>query len=126
LGELLAALNAPASPLWTAKCDLWEPEVEGCAALACYVDLLPVADQVFSRPDEAEAFCRQWTARLEPLELPDCQVELVVRQALVGSVEGLGVTAYLSAEGRDHEEAARRLTSALKEFQRTIPAPAAA
>jgi hypothetical protein len=89
------------------------------------VDVLPVAGQVFARPEDAEAFCRQWTARLEPLELmelADCQVELVVRQALAGPVEGLGMTAYVSSEGRDHSEAARRLTAALMALQQTIPA----
>jgi hypothetical protein len=126
LAKLLVALNAPASPLWTAKCDLWEPEAEGCDALACYVDLLPVAGQVFALPEQVEAFCRQWTARLEAVELDDCQVELVVRQALVGPVEGLAVTAYVSAEGRDRKEAARRLTAALLQFQQAIPAAEAA
>lgn len=121
LGKLLAALNAPTSPLWTAKCDSWEPETEGWAEAACYVDLLPRDGLLFRLPEEAEGFCRRWTARLEPVELADCQVELVVRLALAGPIEGFGVTAYLSAKGRGRDETARALAAVLLEFQKTIP-----
>ena len=139
LATLLKALNAANSPLWTAKCDLWEPEVAELAglasasspvsaglfpqmALACYVDLLPLAGEVFAQPWQAEAYCREWVSRLAPIRLPDCRVDLVIRQAVAGEAEGFGVTAYLSALGRERSAAAEALAAALAAFADTIPA----
>jgi hypothetical protein len=139
LAALLLALNGAHSRLWTAKCDLWEPKADDvaglasdcrtaaqvgalpCAALACYIDLLPVAGKVFAQPRQAEDFCREWVVRLAPVPLPDCCVDLVIRQAFAGEVEGLGVTAYLSAVGRDRSAATEALTAALAAFTDTIP-----
>jgi hypothetical protein len=143
LADLLLALNGPASPLWTAKCDLWEPDPAELAipeltslaavsntgvqpaAVACYVDLLPVEGRVFAQWPQAEQFCREWIARLGPLPLSNCRVDLIVRQALAGEVEGFGVTAYLSGMGKDRSTAAKALSVALAAFAGSIPASAA-
>ena len=133
LAALLVVLNGASSPLWTAKCDLWEPEVKELggpeagmhSARACYVDLLPVAGAVFAHRKQAEAFCRELAARLDTVPLPECRVDLVVRQAIAGEAEGFGVTAYLSATGRDRSRAAEALAAALVAFAGAIP-PAAA
>ena len=139
LAALLEALNGAHSPLWTAKCDLWEPEAVELAglasasspassgalartALACYVDLLPLAGEVFAQPLQAEAYCRKWVSRLAPVRLPDCRVDLVIRQAVAGEAEGFGITAYLSAWGREKSAAAAALAAALATFANTIPA----
>ena len=134
LGGLLERLNSPGSPVWTAKCDLWEPVEPGeaanltvveddlPAALAVYVDLLPCAGSVFSQWQQAEAFCRKWVARLVQITMADCSVELVVRQAVAGLAEGFGVTAYVSAEGHDRAGAAETLARALSAFAAAIPA----
>ena len=139
LAALLEALNGADSPLWTAKCDLWEPDVAELAglesasspassavlpraALACYVDLLPRAGEVFAQPWQAEAYCREWVNRLDPIRLPDCRVDLVIRQAVAGEAEGFGITAYLSAWGREKSAAAAALAAALATFANTIPA----
>jgi len=138
LAALLEALNGAHSPLWTAKCDLWEPEAKELAgpkpespadgpeagmhtALACYVDLLPLAGEVFAQTKQAEGFCREWVARLAPVPLADCRVDMVIRQALVGEAEGLGVTAYLSATGSDPAAAREALAATLDAFADTIP-----
>ncbi len=129
LAVLLEALNRPESPLWTAKCDLWEPDEQATpapsllprAALACYIDLLPVAGRVFAHAQQAETFCREWVAALEPLPLPECRVDLVIRQAIAGQAEGFGITAYLSAVGSDAAAAAQALGAALAAFADTIP-----
>jgi hypothetical protein len=129
LAALRQALNGTHSPLWTAKCDLWETEAKELAgteagmhsALACYVDLLPLAGEVFAQAEQAEDFCREWVARLAPVPLPDCRVDLVIRQALAGKAEGLGVTAYLSAMGSDHAAAREALAATLAAFADTIP-----
>jgi hypothetical protein len=129
LARLLLALNAAGSPLWTAKCDLWEPVPEETpvdeatqAALACYVDLLPLEGTVFLHWQEAEAFCRDLAQRLAQISLPECRVELVVRQAIAGQAEGFGFTAYLSAAGQNRSSAAEALGAALAAFAGAIPA----
>jgi hypothetical protein len=123
LAGLLRSLNGAGSPVWTAKCDLWEPEAN---ELACYVDLLPVAGVVFAQWEQAEAFCRELAARLAPVPLPECRVDLVVRQAIAGDTEGFGVTATLSATGEDQAGAAEVLTAVLVAFAGAVPPAAAA
>jgi hypothetical protein len=141
LASLLLKLNGAESPLWTAKCDLWEPETdelvggETQVALACYIDLLPFASRVFAQWSQAESFCREWVARLAPrtsslaaLNLcsqslasqPECRVDLIVRQAIAGETQGFGVTAYLSAAGADRTAAAEALKAVLAAFAGTI------
>lgn len=138
LADLLSALNRPASPLWTAKCDVWEPAPDELATpewagpgpkpvvqpttLACYVDLLPVEGRVFAQWPQAEQFCREWVARLDPLLLPNCRVDMIVRQAIAEEAEGFGVTAYLRGTGRDRSTAAEALSAALVVFAGSIPA----
>jgi hypothetical protein len=126
LAVLLKALNAPASPLWTAKCDLWEPApaevVPGAEfVLACYIDMLPAGSKVFAEWKRAEAYCQDWVARLAPLPLANCNVELVVRLAVAGETEGFGVTAYLGASGTSKAGAADNLAAAMAAFSATIP-----
>jgi hypothetical protein len=134
LAGLLRSLNAAASPLWTAKCDFWEPEADpagfgACESssfvLACYVDLLPSAGLVFAEWRQAEAYCRAWVARLASDRLPECGIELIVRQAVAGPAEGYGVTAYLRAAGPDRSAAAASLAAALVAFADAIPLAAA-
>ncbi|HEV2486538.1 MAG TPA: hypothetical protein VGT08_13475 [Terracidiphilus sp.] len=132
LGALLLALNAAVSPLWTSKCDLWEPEPD---ALACYIDLLPWEEKVFAKWQQAETFCREYVAKLAPIALTecspacnsessaDCSVVLVIRQAIAGSSEGFGITAYLSAKGRDQADAATVLALVMTAFSGALPAP---
>jgi hypothetical protein len=97
LGDLLRALNGRESPVWTSKCDLWEPEPAG---LAIYIDMLPREGTVFAEWRQGEEFCRKVVARLEAIALeacgPDCRIDLVIRQAIAGGAEGFGITAYLS------------------------------
>jgi hypothetical protein len=127
LAALLQRLNSASSPLWTSKCDVWEPEPAALAhpgevsssapaALACYVDLLPVEGRVFARWQQAEALCRQWVARLSDDRLPECGVDLVVRLAIALPAEGFGVTAYLSASGADRPAAASALAALMTAF----------
>jgi hypothetical protein len=119
--------------VWTAKCDLWEPAEPGEAAnltvaeddlpaeLAIYVDLLLCAGSIFQHWQQAEAFCREWVARLGLVAMADCSVEFVVRQAVTGLAEGFAITAYVSAEGHDRLGAAETLARALGAFADAIP-----
>jgi hypothetical protein len=125
LGKLLRALNAPASPLWTSKCDLWQEET---GELACYVDLLPVEGRVFGEWQQAEIFCRAWVARLSLQEDGvaakdfETSVALVIRAAVAGEVEGFGITAYLSAGNTAQADAAAALSSIMDAFADALPA----
>ena len=141
LAKLLAALNGADSPLWTAKCDVWEvvaenpdlpvqeapveaeltDEVSKTVCIACYIDLLPLKETVFARWEEAEEFCRKWVSRLEDGDQPDCRIDLIARQAIAGSEEGFGVTAYLSAMGEYRAKALDALANALSAFTAAIP-----
>jgi hypothetical protein len=124
LAALLMALNASESPVWTSKCDLWEPEP---AALASYIDMLPVDGQVFGEWQQAEAFCRKYVALLAPIALVECggecSINLVIRQAIAGDIEGFGITAYLSAMGADRSGAATGMAAVMAGFADALPRP---
>ena len=135
LGALLLALNTPTSPVWSTKCDLWEPlpieftgpaaiALDSQAALACYVDLLPLKCMVFPDLEQAETLCREWVARLSPVHIPQARIDLVIRQAVATDTEGFGITAYLGAAGADRSAAANGLAAALSAFASAIPAAA--
>ena len=140
LADLLLVLNAANSPLWTSKCDLWEPEPSALASypaeLASYIDLLPIEGRVFAHWQQAEAFCREYVARLAPIALPECGEEpsrhsspectiaLVIRQALAGDTEGFAITAYLSARSDSQTGAATALAAAMAVFADALPAAA--
>jgi len=143
LASLLLALNGPDSSLWTAKCDIWQPEAGETVsppppsppgevrrtALACYVDILPREGRVFRESEQAGALCADWVARLAALPLPGCRVDLVIRMAVAGELDGFAITAYLSAEGRElaseKSAAATALAASLTAFSQTIPHGAA-
>ncbi len=125
LEKLLRALNAPASPLWTSKCDLWQEET---GELACYVDLLPVEGRVFAEWQQAEAFCRAFVARLagapeHGVSADDLQtsVTLIIRAAVAGEAEGFGITAYLSGASKEQADAEAALSSAMDAFADALP-----
>ena len=122
LARLLLALNTSESPVWTAKCDLWEPEP---AALAAYIDILPREGIVFGDWQQAEAVCREYVRRLEALALPDCEldcrIDLVIRQANASGAAGFGITAYLSAKGAAQGEAKTALAAVMAGFADALP-----
>ena len=149
LAQTLLHLNRPAGQtapvsdsapnVWTAKCDLWPLEAsalsdpyelnataEECAAgIACYLDLLPRTGLVWAELSQAESLVRQTVAQLQAAqigskELRCSRADLVIRAALAGAVEGFGVTAYLSACGRDTDSAAQALGAALTAFAHAV------
>ncbi len=121
LATLLAALNGPASPLWTSKCDLWEPAP---GTLAGYIDILPRKETVFAERNDAETACRRYVGGLASAALPEsgrdqgreASVALVIRQAVFGRLEGFGITAYLSAVRPRRTDAASALGAAMAAF----------
>jgi len=130
LAAALLALNALASPLWTAKCDLWpvddpgelDPDELGAtpeecaAALACYIDCLPLATGLFPTLASGEAWLRAAVAGLRRIESPNCRADLILRRAVTATEEGFGVTAYLTACGATEAEARSELGRSLATF----------
>jgi len=149
LAEALLALNGLDAPLWTSKCDVWDPhaaEMEAFepgqsalperhhAALACYIDLLPRSSLVFADWKDAEDFCRRWVAQIEAEEMGgathdathSATVDLIVRQAIAGEAEGFAITAYLGVVADYRAGAEEALAAALRHFVAatlSVPAP---
>jgi len=136
LADLLLALNAAGSPLWTSKCDVWEPEP---GALGCYVDLLPLRGSVFPEWGRAEAFCRGLVERIIPrapaaekqpgrhpilIAEDRCKssasIMLVVRRAIARQCDGFGVTAYFSADAHCSPDAASAVAPAMVAFSNAL------
>jgi hypothetical protein len=133
LQRALLALNLAGSAIWTAKCDLWAlqdfdpsemeaPEPEAGLGLGCYIDLLPRSGRVFSSIAQAEEWVRKLVAELKQVNARCCRVDLVIRQAISGQIEGFGVTAYITACGADAEGAKIFLGVALEGFVRLCEA----
>jgi hypothetical protein len=125
LADALIRLNSAASPIWTAKCDIWQLKTfdadeldadrdTAIAALGCYIDLLPCDAQMFSTPDAAAQWCGRLCLQLRGHHTRQCRADAVVRRAFLTTESvGLGVTAYLTACGSTRTEAATALSSAL-------------
>jgi hypothetical protein len=145
LGDLLLALNSENSPVWTSKCDVWEPEPN---ANGCYVDMLPREPQLFGDWKEMERFCQAVVRRIAPkaeddaLENPkasraflvadgsaeDTSLNLIIRRAVNGGDEGFGITAYFAAANSQVRGAKSELGALMGKFldammDRDFPAP---
>jgi hypothetical protein len=133
LADTLARLNAPSSPVWTSKCDVWHPDTfdpdeldappgHRSCAIACYVDLLPRSDHPWPDPQDAIAqdaiaACKSLCASLRGVALRCCRADLIIRQASIApGLLDLAVTAYFTACGSTSEDAAAALASALAAF----------
>lgn len=135
LRELAAALlhlNEPDSPVWTAKCDVWEPDAidpdefeatedAAARALACYIDLLPAHADTWSTLDLIADWCRELCARLRAKPLRQCRADLIIRSAILAPDQtSLGITAYIAGCGAALDEATATLGRALHLFALTI------
>jgi len=143
LAEALEVLNSATSPVWTSKCDVWPvvdlagldsdeldaPPGFATHAISGYIDLLPRNQRKWDLPAKAAADCKDLCSLLHAVPLPCCRVDLVARQAIVNSVAQtaasmeLGITAYISACGRTHAEAAATFQSVLAGFACILSAP---
>lgn len=141
LAEALRNLNAPQSPVWTSKCDLWpivpsdlpDPDEmdahseEVVAGLACYIDCLPRHHRLFPTLGEALRWARQVVVELFRIPCRSSRVDLVIRRAIGGGSDpsdGFGVTAYISGCGMDAARAERSLSEALRVFAGVVAASA--
>jgi hypothetical protein len=131
IAEVLIRLNAAASPVRTSKCDLWPIESlpgigfdgfdldagvdDTASALGCYIDLLPRSDQQWPSPARIEQTAKDACARLQAATLTCCRIDLVARQAHIApGLNDFGITAYITACGRDIGAAQASLAAALR------------
>lgn len=134
LAPALLGMNSASSPVWTAKCDVWELETidpdeldataaETTCALACYIDLLPSRPDEWCNPAGAEAFCRRMCRLLAAFPARCCRADLVVRRAVLPlEREALGVTVYLSACGGNEDRASEALSIAVSALADSVGA----
>ncbi len=130
--QALRALNAPRSPVFTAKCDAWTmdaderdatrlnldlEEAEAPDGFASYIDLVWRERAVFLSPHQMEQRMQRLARALEPMDHPYAMAELVLRPALVdltGPQEGFAASLYVKALGTDAAHAYERWTRALE------------
>jgi len=136
LARALACLNAPSSPFWTSKCDVYPSLKPGefdvdeldaspddaAHATACYIDVLPGNGWQWDHHHQAAAACSHLCRQLHAIPLRCCRADLVIRACFVPGQQGLGLTAYLTACGPSAGEAAATLQAALTAFARTLGA----
>jgi len=132
LGEFLAAMNAPASILETAKCDAWpsteinpEEEIFGAAFKFCsYVDFLFSEELQRCSFAEYEQFAKRVTQLLKRVPEIPAAAELLIRRCFhyVGDEirEGFYITFYLFGYGDDELQAHQRWAIALKLVENAI------
>lgn len=114
IADALIALNAAESPLFTSKCDVWglaeneidpdefdAPGGQSHAGVASYIDVLAREPGLFASFDRHEAWAQAVVDRLRERTIPQGRVDLVVRQARVGGVDGFGITLYAAGCGSD-------------------------
>ncbi len=132
LMQALRSLNAPRSPVFTAKCDAWPlaseelellcleldlPLADHPAGFATYIDLVPRDRALFASFHQQEQFVSRVVRRIAALDHPCAAVECVLRPALVDFAavhEGFAVSLYVKAVGSDAESAAQHWAAPLE------------
>lgn len=132
LMQALRALNAPRSPVFTAKCDAWPLDASELQALqfnldltpieapngfASYIDLLWRERPLFVSFHQQEQRLTKLARLVEPLDHPYAALDCVLRPALVdltGPQEGFAVSLYIKALGTDAPHAYEHWSRALE------------
>lgn len=139
LMHALRALNAPRSPVFTAKCDAWPLDpANGAEELAnlrlhldpfseeaentsngfsSYIDLLWRERTIFTSFHQHEQLLHRLTRHAEVLDYPYAMLDCIVRPALVdlnGPQEGFAVSLYIKALGYDASAAEQNWATALE------------
>jgi hypothetical protein len=127
----LRALNAPRSPVYTAKCDVWPIPASELATIrleldlipedspdgiASYIDLLWRERSTFVSFHQHEQLLHRITRLAAPLPHPYAILECTLRPALIdfsGPQEGFAITLYLKALGHNPAAAEERWGAAL-------------
>ena len=131
LMHALRALNAPRSPVFTAKSDAWlmdgdeldalrinlsiEAE-EAPAGFGSYIDLLCRERSLFASFHLQEQLLRRLTRHAESLHHPFAMLDCIIRPAMIdltGPQEGFAVSFYVKALGHNSVNAEQNWASAL-------------
>jgi hypothetical protein len=138
LMQALRALNAPRSPVFTAKCDAWTLDsaeldelryeldltettgenADTSAGFASYIDLIWRDRSVFASFHQSEQILHRLARLAAPIAQPYAMLECVLRPALVDlttAQEGYSVTVYVKALGPDLDTAKEVWSAALEE-----------
>ncbi len=118
----LMQLNAPGSPVWTAKCDAWELSDEEkqldfgpvAVGFGAYLDILDRNQQRFSSLDIQIAYAKSLASSAGSLSPQDAAAQFVVRPAQWHEREGYAVTAYIYGYGQDPSAARFEWQAALR------------
>lgn len=131
LMQALRALNAPRSPVFTAKCDAWivsgeelshlqvnldVDAEEASAGFASYIDLVCRDRSLFTSFHQHEQLMRRLTRLAAPLDYPMAALECILRPAFVdleAAQEGFALSLYVKALSRDQDAALEEWASAL-------------
>ena len=129
LRAALMLLNAPWSPLWTAKCDVWRSSVNegaepydpyemgadpGDTAFGSdsYVDLFLRDGRLFMSFERQERWIRSMTEKLRGIAVRASRTEFVLRRAEVDGTPGFGVTWFVEGCGATAQRAAEAWAAA--------------
>jgi hypothetical protein len=138
LMHALRALNAPRSPVFTAKCDAWQvnpvndadeleqlrvnldifPEESNDTSngFVSYIDILWRERSIFASFHQHEQLLHRLTRHAAPLDHRYAMLDCVLRPALVdltGPQEGFALSLYIKALGHDQHAAEENWASAL-------------
>jgi len=131
LMQALRALNAPRSPVFTAKCDAWpldSAELEQLqinldalsdnlpCGFASYIDVLWRERSVYTSFPQSEQILRRLTRLAAPLNFPTAMLETILRPSLVdleAAQEGYAVSLYVKALGHDAQSARKEWAAAM-------------
>jgi hypothetical protein len=139
----LRALNAPRSPVFTAKCDAWPIESsqasetreetteldylrlvldklpeESASGFSSYIDVLWRERTIFASRHHHEQLLDRISRRAASLDHRYAMLDLVLRPALIDLTvphEGFAVSLYIKALGHDPEAAETHWAAALKD-----------
>ena len=131
LMQALRALNAPRSPVFTAKCDAWTMDeeelkhlqlnldlenVEASAGFASYIDVVCRDRSLFTSFHQHEQILSRIGRLADPLYHPAAALECVLRPAFIdleGPQEGYALSVYVKALGPDQPTAFEQWSNAL-------------
>lgn len=116
----LGKLNGASSPVFTAKCDLWDlkpseidryefdADLEDTACgHASYIDVLQRDMKSLVSYPFHESWATSRVAELKKMDLPNGRIDLVIRPATAWGNDGYSVTIYVAGCGRDRAAAQR-------------------
>jgi hypothetical protein len=131
--QALRALNAARSPVFSAKCDVWEmaadeldplrieldliPE-DASSGIASYIDLVWRERSIFVSLHQHEQLIHRISRLVAPLDHHYATIECVLRPALLdltGPQEGFAISLYVKGLGHDHVAAEQHWGEALND-----------